>query len=161
MAESARVERLLHYSDKPLPAVLDDREQVIEIKPHGLWVSVEGEDDWLHWCQSEEFAISRLAVANEIRLAGGAKIIRLSSAAAIDAFTREWARPMPGLEKLAIGLFIDWPGVARQHDGIIIAPYVWSRRLSFHCRWYYGWDCASGCIWRVSAIAEIVRTGDG
>lgn len=25
-------------------------------KPHGLWVSVDGKDDWASWCKSESFA---------------------------------------------------------------------------------------------------------
>ncbi len=56
---------------------------------------------------------------------------------------------------------IDWRAVAKDYDGIIIAPYVWSCHLGFgrgggiesvSC-WYYPWDCASGCIWNAKAIA--------
>lgn len=35
------------------------------------------------------------------------------------------------------------------------APYQWRRRNERGFSWYYGWDCASGCIWRASAIREI------
>ena len=43
----------------------------------------------------------------------------------------------------------DWGAVAARYDGIEIAPYVWERRLEVW--WYYGWDCASGCLWRPKA----------
>lgn len=29
-----------------------------------------------------------------------------------------------------------------------IAPYQWERRLAREFMWYYGWDLASGVIWR-------------
>ena len=51
-------------------------------------------------------------------------------------------------------MFIDWPKVAERYDGIIIAPYQWSRRLDGPM-WYYGWDCASGCVWRARAVLEL------
>jgi len=52
---------------------------------------------------------------------------------------------------------INWPAVAEKYDGIIIAPYIWQRRLSDNPDhfWYYGWDCASGCIWNTEVIEEI------
>ena len=129
------------------------------MKPRGLWLSVEGDDDWPHWCQDEGFNIGSLAVATEIALSPDAKICHLTTAADIDAFTERWVTTPPGMPDsfLSRGMFIDWPEVAREHDGIIIAPYIWARRLSRHCSWYYGWDCASGCIWQMSAIA---RRGD-
>jgi hypothetical protein len=51
---------------------------------------------------------------------------------------------------------IEWRKVAERFDGIIIAPYIWQRRLDLESSWYYSWDCASGCIWNASAVREIV-----
>ena len=50
---------------------------------------------------------------------------------------------------------IDWNRVAKKYQGIIITPYIWERRLTTTCTWYYGWDVASGCIWDNKAIKEI------
>jgi hypothetical protein len=62
---------------------------------------------------------------------------------------------------------IDWPKVSERYDGVVIAPYVWSLRMGDYemiegrmrktpdsaiSDWYYPWDCASGCIWKASAI---------
>lgn len=143
--------RLLHYSKLPLTKVHSEplgKPGTGRFKPAGLWVSVEGPDDWEYWCLSEGFEPERLACVQEIRLTLDAKILRLSSPDGIDQFTeryRRWLEP---------GIF--WENVGLSYDGIIIAPYCWERRLTDHTFWYYGWDCASGCIWNASAISEII-----
>lgn len=43
---------------------------------------------------------------------------------------------------------IDWPTVAKLYAGIEISPYQYNYRLKSGFIWYYGWDVASGCIWR-------------
>jgi hypothetical protein len=52
-----------------------------------------------------------------------------------------------------IGESIDWPRLAKTHDGIEISPYQWSLRLNL--LWYYGWDVASGCIWNTEKLQII------
>ena len=42
----------------------------------------------------------------------------------------------------------DWKLIAQEFDGIEIAPYQWEIRMDYNFFWYYGWDCASGCLWR-------------
>jgi hypothetical protein len=51
---------------------------------------------------------------------------------------------------------IDWGRVAEQYHGIVIAPYQWSLRLDL--MWYYGWDCASGCIWDTWIVERVEPT---
>ncbi|MBV8594525.1 MAG: hypothetical protein JOZ27_09525 [Caulobacteraceae bacterium] len=139
--------RLLHYSDRPLPN-LAALPASTKIKPRGLWVSVEGPDDWKSWCEAEGYGLDRLAYVYEVTLAESANVVWVEGEAAFDAFDREWAI-IPGDEW---GLGVRWRDLAQIYDGIVIAPYLWSRRLG--PLWYYGWDCASGCIWNVAAIAE-------
>ena len=55
---------------------------------------------------------------------------------------------------------IDWRLVAEEWQGIVIAPYLWERRFDSDARWYYSWDCASGCIWDHRAIAAIELIGE-
>ena len=43
---------------------------------------------------------------------------------------------------------INWVEVSEMYDGVEISPYQWKRRLAINFMWYYGWDCASGVIWR-------------
>jgi len=49
---------------------------------------------------------------------------------------------------------IDWVRVAAQYDGIEISPY------DSHCcdlHWYKTYDIASGCIWNLKTIKNIIR----
>ena len=49
---------------------------------------------------------------------------------------------------------LDFLKVMDEYDGIIIAPYQYSCRLmNSSTAWYYGWDCASGCIWNLGCIS--------
>jgi hypothetical protein len=51
--------------------------------------------------------------------------------------------------------YINWRRVARKYHGIVIAPYLRELRFDEAVWWYYGWDCASGCIWNRKAIAGV------
>lgn len=145
---------LRHYGAVPL--VLDRGrayEQRIYHKPRGLWVSVTGEYDWPSWCRSEEFSLDRIEFENTITIAEGANILRLETVAQILDFHEEFRADM------AAGLsgYIDWGLVTSKYDGIIIAPYQWSLRMSDIAEWYYSWDVASGCIWNLNVI-EVSET---
>jgi len=158
--------RLIHYSTKPLAAVhsvpqraaIDDR--MLGDKPDGLWVSATGKDDWKSWCKAEQFALHALVSATEIVLKPTARLLWVVGERALDAFDEEYgidARISPTYSRHCI----DWPSVARLYQGIVISPYVWSRRLDGPARWYYGWDCASGCIWDADAIQALLPVADG
>lgn len=150
---------LSHFAAKPVDRMEDrSRRLSVEAKPVGLWVSVDGDDDWESWCTSESWGLDRLAVRHRVTLSPTANILHVSTVAQLDAFHTEYASALlPGRARCH---FIDWPRVARSHDGIIIAPYQWSRRLHPVTAWYYGWDCASGCIWGPRAIASIEVIAD-
>lgn len=143
--------RLLHYRSEPLefePArTYVHRESWAYGKPDGLWVSVEGQDDWPAWCRGEEFRLDSLRHVYEVNLDPAAKIIRLTSPAELEDFHRIYAHPGKrwGIEWARV--------VADGWAGIVIAPYQWSCRYGMD--WYYGWDCAAGCIWDLTAIRTI------
>jgi hypothetical protein len=147
--------RLLHYSAAPFR--LDQRvvpQGSEQMKPSGLWVSIEDGPDpwgWADWCRSEGFDVERLAHVQEVTLDADANVLMITNLAEFDAFNREWQasrQRQPGLD-----YYVDWRGVAARWQGIIIAPYQWARR--YGPLWYYIWDCASGCIWDTSAVAEV------
>lgn len=50
---------------------------------------------------------------------------------------------------------IDWRKVASQYSGIEIVPYLNEFRLKEGYSWYYGWDVASGCVWKSSAVTKL------
>jgi hypothetical protein len=124
------------------------------MKPRGLWISVEnkGSFGWKAWCLSEDFRVSELTKPHLIILKPEANILMISSVEEFDKFHEQFKEVLsPGLSMYNI----KWAEVAKRWDGLIIAPYLWERRLGMELLWYYGWDCASGCIWHGRTIKEI------
>lgn len=117
-------------------------------KPQGLWVSVNGPDDWPSWCRSEEWGLGSLKHQYAVTLAGESDVLRIATPDELRAFDAAFA------DSSLHGWGIRWRDVAERWQGIIIAPYQWECRLT-EPRWYYGWDCASGCIWDASAIDSV------
>jgi hypothetical protein len=121
-------------------------------------VSVDGEDDWPSWCHSEGFCEDRLVHRFRITLADDANILQLVGEGGIRSLTQEYGVTPQGITGrfgLRDSHWIDWPRIAQQYKGVIISPYCWGSRLEV--AWYYGWDCASGCIWDASAIASVAE----
>lgn len=148
--------RLIHYSNEllgPIHSKEQDEGRSTGIgKPKGLWVSVEGENDWASWCKSEQFRDCYNQIHNEITLAPDARILYLNTPEEIDKFTEEYIIKNDDPKFGRFMDYIDWAKVAGTYQGIVIAPYQWTRRMTEHTWWYYGWDCASGCIWDATAI---------
>ena len=116
------------------------------LKPDGLWVSVDGEDDWPEWCQRESYdGCGRYHYRVHLDLD---HVLVLDTVQAVRDFDARWRKGY--LEPQLRLSNIDWPPIALKYAGIIIAPYRWELRLDLH--WYYGWDCASGCIWDPAAV---------
>lgn len=159
---------LMHYAEQAIQfdrsVTYLQREPHSYIKPRGFWVSVLGEDDWPSWCKAEEFRPQGLAVAHTVTLAESANVHMIDNPFALDAFTgtyavqTEWERRFSWRTDDQNKWPIDWREVVKDCDGLIIAPYQWSRRMETD--WYYGWDCASGCIWNLDAIASVEPVTD-
>ena len=149
-------ERLIHWSRSLLTQV-DGVEPPANVgpyqKPNGLWVSIEagGDDGWADWCIREDFGTGGLRKAAEVVLADDANVLWLRTSSDIMNFDQQFQVPVGRPYRPRDG--IGWSRVWRQWDGIIIAPYQWSCRMEVD--WYYGWDCASGCIWPPRAVKEI------
>jgi hypothetical protein len=141
---------LLHYSSNPLTEV-HDRAQSNNLshKPKGLWLSVGNE--WRKWCEYEQFHVEDTVHCTRVYLSDNADILRISNDQEIDVFSAQYQRE----EALSVYSNIDWQSVSEYYDGIIIAPYIWSRRFSANTMWYYTWDVASGCIWNSKAIRKL------
>lgn len=117
-------------------------------KPVGFWYSVEG--GWEGWCREER--PDWLEGRNEFEvILGDERMVFVRTVAEMDEFHERFK---------AGGSFhsyeadqLRWDAVAAEYDGIEVAPYLWDRRLyGGASRWYYGWDCASGCIWRPRGV---------
>jgi len=142
---------LVHFSDRPLVRAYSVQQSSPSDKPCGLWVSVEGgSDGWSDWCLIESFYLNCLMLAHAVQLRDDANILMVKSESELDSFTEAFI-----VDGMAWHRGINWGDVAARYSGIIISPYLWKRRLTDHTFWYYGWDCASGCIWDAGAIASI------
>lgn len=140
---------LCHYSEKPFifnPQKTYSQED--HFKPVGLWLSVEGENGWKEWCETENFHLNGLTFKTIFELSPDANILHITSEAELDNFSKIFALPNSKHDLRSI----NWHNVKNLYDGIIIAPYIWQRRHTLHTFWYYSWDCASGCIWNCSIL---------
>lgn len=166
--------QLVHYSEYPIRHLFNIRQKNREImnsKPAGLWVSPDSEEGWKQWCLDQNFAIERLKYRYEIDLVENPNILFIGEIKELDEFCKIykvekchfqeecWKREKSLFKKLGIHredpvYSIDWELVGDEYDGIIISPWQNSTLLSQH-RWYYGWDCAGGCIWGTDAISEV------
>lgn len=171
MSEEREV--LWHYSREPFALERRTYEQDDPReygKPHGFWISVEGNDDWPSWCEGEQFRLETLAYRSPVSFTDKANILRVTPGL-MSPFDRDYSTEwMWGENGRWTARGIDWRAVAEKYDGIIIAPYSWHHRSDL--AWYYPWDCASGCVWNLDAItvgesepnripaAAIQRTGD-
>lgn len=165
---------LSHYSSKPVQA-LEPREYQQNVgpfgnwrlKPQGLWVSVDGTDDWPTTCSKilgkRAYPVIGLRqfckFRHRVRLAPDSRILWLRSEADVFDFCARFALSdereqmwSEGKATVVCTGMIDWTKVAAEYSGLIVAPY--HARLRYRLMWYYALDCASGCIWDLSAISE-------
>lgn len=147
--------KLSHYTDASPWAFDPMRRYRVDDpwhKPVGLWLSVDGEHDWPAWCTGERWGLEKLAQRHSFSLMAVSRLLHIASTDEIDLFHRRYAEILPGMERYR-SEYVNWHRVSAEFDGVIIAPYIWARRLDGPAhRWYYGWDCASGCIWNLRSV---------
>lgn len=141
---------LSHFSDDPIRALRFRSQELAFHKPEGLWVSVDGEDDWLSCSAKMEGFECKDKLHHVVTLAEGHSVLLIDTLEKLYAFDDKY-----GVERKPLGTFIDWGRVAQDHDGIIISPYRRGECPGDALFWYNGWDCASGCIWHPRAVARI------
>lgn len=163
---------LEHFTDQPMEfdrRIYEQGKPLGYMKPNGFWVSVAGPDDWPAWCRREEFRVDTLEHRSVVVLADDANILHISTPEQLDEFHLKFCvddvdfpRSRPWMFEAGLDerkyWSLDWAAVAQQYQGVIIAPYQWPRRLDV--MWYYGWDCASGCIWDLDAIVSVTPVVD-
>ena len=143
-----------HISYKPIDRLraVDPQEQDGAYKPRGFWYEVDG--DWRRWCESEMPQWLKGKKLYRLDL-DGENVLRIANVVEFDAFHREYCKR----EVTKYDMAPDWRALSDEYDGIEIAPYLWERRLTGHTMWYYGWDCASGVLWRPKG-ARVVLLGE-
>lgn len=155
----------VHYSSAPLKRLDPNFDYKIRCsvrmmsKPEGLWFSVESynKDGWKDWCINEKFNADGFEFAYQLHLKQDAVILHLKTDDEIIAFSKVYCTYPSGnpFNSEIDSWKVDWGLVRMKFQCIIIAPYQFDCRFHEQTMWYYGWDCASGCIWDISAIERI------
>jgi hypothetical protein len=135
-------------TETPIHLVAKPQEAGSTYKPVGFWYEVDG--DWRRWATSEMPHWIEGHWLHVVELAEE-RLLTIQSAAQLDDFDREFRHRefVSGYSERYGPMHkgIRWSAVAERWGGIEIAPYLWERRLGGPSS-YYGWDCASGVIWR-------------
>lgn len=142
-----------HVPRGPNPETVEPRDQ--DGKPHGkprgFWYEVDG--DWRRW-MTDDGLVDWFEGAPILTVTlGQERMLNIRTAAELDAFAEQYGELDRWYAERHLDHYMNvrWAEVAASYDGIEIAPYLWERRLSRQ-HWYYGWDCASGCIWRPRGV---------
>ena len=148
--------RRVHYTSDPdwtFDPLRIYPHHIERLKPTGLWYSAPTVDEhgyarndgWEHWCTAENYAIKKLAYSHGLAVDLDRMLV-LRTVEAVDAFNEEFRADDNRISR------IHWGAVGVKYAGIEIAPYHYGIRLDPRYIWYYGWDCASGCVWDLSAV---------
>lgn len=138
-----------HLSTSPEPIVLRPGGGASDgfMKPPGFWYEVDG--DWQRWCRDEQWGVDTYRHIHAVEL-GDTNMLMIDTLERLDGFHARFGHCDPLGVRSELFDYIDWAAVATEWDGVEIAPYQWDRRLTL--RWYYGWDCAAGVIWRPKGV---------
>jgi hypothetical protein len=141
-------------------------------KPNGLWF--DANEEWKQWCEAVQFRLETFRYRHTVTILDTSRILFLRCAEDIDLFTQQYGRSLfSGIQLLQstkdndvfareygrdlfaeiqgqFPNYIMWGEVAEKYSGIIIVPY--SHEKSQTCLWYYGWNCAGGCVWDTSVL---------
>jgi len=144
--------RLIHYDKNVVtydPNYLyPELQRDAYFKPFGLWVSDDDDYGWREWCTAEDFATENLMYEHLVELAWDHKVLFISTVEDLDKLHEEYKSSIGNWE--GDQRWFNWSRLYPLCQGIIITPYLWERRMDY--MWYYGWDCAGGCIWDLRAI---------
>lgn len=165
---------LFHYAEKPIQLeprlYLPNPDVFLQcdegMKPWGLWISIEDfveDQTWLTWCKAEDFHLQRLKCRHKITLKENANVLYMKTHKELIDFSlkypandpMDFTRHFKYPEQRPYVYRINWKKIKKEYDAIFIAPYLWEARHCMCAVWYYGWDCASGCIWNLDIIESI------
>ena len=120
-------------------------------KPNGIWYGIGTQ--WIDYV--------RLSMPNwekknafEIEL-NKQNILFITNDDELWEFNNKWGVKTQDGSFVKYKTYIDWKGVSEQYDGIEISPFSDDGRSDYW--WYYPWDVASGCIWKMSAFKKITK----
>ena len=161
-----------HWASDPVKLCRMNYPQSGHPKPNGFWFDVD--ESWKQWCNVTRYGLEDLRYRHTVTILDSSRILFLRKARGVDAFTRrygcnlsghiqllqssgdsdsfasQYGRDLFGEIQRQFSNYIMWGKVAEKYSGIIISPYSRARSLTY--LWYYGWNCAGGCIWDTNII---------
>lgn len=140
------------FDPKRLGRDLRRTRQTVGGKPRGLWYACG--DAWLRWYDEDnlrEWDGKIPPFTYEFDL-DKSRFLLIHDAHGMHRF-RDTYGVTGGDDLDPEWVDIDWRVVAKEYDGIQICPAQSKRGMG----WYYGWDVASGCVWRKRAIRGFRR----
>ncbi len=150
---------LSHFSETPFKL---DTQRIymppssLFTKPVGLWLSDESDYGWHRWCEDEEFRRENLEYETKFIVEDDTHFLVIDTVEKLLKFTDKYKLPF-GIDTINSSMFLDWLRVRNEYTGILITPYQYSLRLHTSTAWYYGWDCASACVWDLSILKEVEK----
>jgi hypothetical protein len=141
-----------HLSKVEIVEIKSAEQPVVEamgatVRPRGLWYGCGS--DWLSFADGA-FEKYEDGVSYLYKIEPSESVLRISNEDDFKTFYWHFSEPVKvGSQNNPI----DWQAVASEYSGIEICPYLWSMRQEYD--WYYGWDVASGCIWRPDGVKSI------
>ncbi|MYB02022.1 MAG: hypothetical protein F4118_00330 [Acidimicrobiaceae bacterium] len=171
---------LYHYSSEPIVDLVqreivfgdtyDEKHKLGKyylrpnMKPEGFWFSPEDDNEqtdesWYDFCVDVRSMCQRLRYKYYVLVDPTANLLILDTVSKMYEFNRKYL--VYEKEPVLRSLSVLWNKVALDYQGILIAPYHYRLRLHADFRWYYDWDCASGCIWDISVIQSITLQQGG
>lgn len=119
-------------------------------------MSDESDYGWHRWCEDEEFRRENLEYETKFIVEDDTHFLVIDTVEKLLKFTDKYKLPF-GIDTINSSMFLDWLRVRNEYTGILITPYQYSLRLHTSTAWYYGWDCASACVWDLSILKEVEK----
>lgn len=151
---------LSHFTENPFvldPEMKYKNKKIDSFKPVGFWLSDESNYGWSEWCRRSDFAVETLANRTDF-ICDTSTWLTLKDSSQLNAFTEKYGKSLrddrpTGLPSIWTFDYIEWEKVQTLYGGILITPYSFEARLNL--MWYYGWDCASACVWDLTTITQV------
>ncbi len=108
---------------------------------YAFWFSDEDEYGWSEWNIENEHGLDEYCRRYPVVLSPAVPWLTIAGEDDLDRFSRQYGIQDTGRHRYDR---IDWDQVKADCAGVVITPYVWSRRSYTSAGWYMTWDCASG-----------------
>jgi len=134
-------------------------EKLASHRPHGLWLSITGINDWEKYCIKNNYNLMNLKYEFQVKLKPQAKILILHNNAAFADFEKNYAYYPEGIEiheeNYSLALSIWWEEIIKDYQGLAL-PHA-EHKLYNMGIWHDTWCCTSACVWDLQAVEKAMK----